>query len=185
MDGIFDLLPDAAFCVDRGRMTFTELNRAACECLGYTARNCWEWARSRLCPARGRGGVGPAIRRRCGQRAGHGHHSHRRADEGRADGARRMARGADLPVWGRAMDHRGPSTHGPFRQTGPVPSSTAESLGLGKAGHDPLTGLPDRRLFERRLEQALERARERSDYLFAVASSTWTASRRLMIVGAI
>ena len=38
----------------------------------------------------------------------------------------------------------------------------------GLPGHDPLTGLPDRRLFERRVERALGRAHQREDYVFAV-----------------
>ena len=40
--------------------------------------------------------------------------------------------------------------------------------GLGLPGHDPLTGLPDRRLFARRLDRAFERAQRYDDYLFAV-----------------
>ncbi len=44
----------------------------------------------------------------------------------------------------------------------------ADSLGLGLPGHDPLTGLPDRRLFKRFLDRALKRVRWRGDYLFAV-----------------
>ena len=38
----------------------------------------------------------------------------------------------------------------------------------GDAGRDPLTGLPDRRLFEIRLEQALDRAQRHPRYLFGV-----------------
>jgi diguanylate cyclase (GGDEF)-like protein len=39
---------------------------------------------------------------------------------------------------------------------------------LGTPGHDPLTGLPDRRLFKRHLNQAMERAGERHASRFAV-----------------
>ena len=43
-----------------------------------------------------------------------------------------------------------------------------DSCSLGLPGHDPLTGLPDRRLFERLLTRALERLRRHKDYIFAV-----------------
>jgi diguanylate cyclase (GGDEF)-like protein len=43
-----------------------------------------------------------------------------------------------------------------------------DSAGLGPPGHDPLTGLPDRRLFERRLDRAMKRAHRHRDYRFAV-----------------
>jgi diguanylate cyclase (GGDEF)-like protein len=46
--------------------------------------------------------------------------------------------------------------------------SQVESFGLGLPGHDPLTGLPDRRLFDRRLARAMECARQQSDCRFAV-----------------
>ncbi|MEN6452311.1 MAG: GGDEF domain-containing protein [Thermoguttaceae bacterium] len=50
----------------------------------------------------------------------------------------------------------------------PVDAATAISADLGRLGHDPLTGLPDRRLFDRRLARAIERSQDRPDYLFAV-----------------
>ena len=50
MDGIFDLLPDAVFCVDRGRMAFSEVNRAACECLGYTREELLGVGLEQICP---------------------------------------------------------------------------------------------------------------------------------------
>jgi diguanylate cyclase (GGDEF)-like protein len=43
-----------------------------------------------------------------------------------------------------------------------------DSVGLGPPGYDPLTGLPDRRLFARRLDRAMERAQQQDDYRFAV-----------------
>ena len=49
------------------------------------------------------------------------------------------------------------------------PSATeADVWAVGAPGHDPLTGLPDRRLFERRLDRALQRHRQQEDYRFAV-----------------
>jgi len=43
-----------------------------------------------------------------------------------------------------------------------------ETLLLTDLGHDPLTRLPNRRLFERRLQRALKSARRRPGYAFAV-----------------
>lgn len=49
-----------------------------------------------------------------------------------------------------------------------VQESRAESFGLGLPGHDPLTGLPDRRLFDRRLLRAMDRFERQDGYGFAV-----------------
>ncbi len=49
-----------------------------------------------------------------------------------------------------------------------TPGDRAESFGLGLPGHDPLTGLPDRRLFERRLTRAFEESLRSESYRFAV-----------------
>ena len=43
-----------------------------------------------------------------------------------------------------------------------------DPLELGPPGHDPLTGLPDRRLFARRLDRAIRRGQRHRDYHFAV-----------------
>jgi diguanylate cyclase (GGDEF)-like protein len=49
------------------------------------------------------------------------------------------------------------------------PAATdADAWAIGAPGRDPLTGLPDRRLFERRLDRALERCRQQDGYRFAV-----------------
>ena len=91
---------------------------------------------------------------------------HSAAEEGWTVGSRRVARIEGLPVWGRDMDRRGQG--GLSAWTGSANGTRADSDGLGELGHDPLTGLPDRRLFERRLDRALQRAREQDDYKFAV-----------------
>ncbi len=44
----------------------------------------------------------------------------------------------------------------------------SQTIGLGLPGHDPLTGLADRRLFERRMARAIDDARRKEGFLFAV-----------------
>ena len=78
-----------------------------------------------------------------------------------------VARVAGFGGWLRVLDRRGQGPvcrpgSGGFRRAG------CGKHDLGRLGHDPLTGLPDRRLFERRLDRAFERAHQREDYVFAV-----------------
>jgi diguanylate cyclase (GGDEF)-like protein/PAS domain S-box-containing protein len=163
MDGSFDLLPDAVFCVDRGRMAFCDANRAACEGLGYSREELLAIGPNELCPPEDMTALAQQL------------------DAVAADGpataiirtTERRRDGAAVPVeWHVSRIHEAGAERwiavARKLDLSPFSGAAVESFGLGMAGHDPLTGLPDRRLFERRLEQASERMRRQDDYLFAV-----------------
>ena len=160
----FDLLPDAVFCVDCQSMMFAEVNRAACASLGYTADELLSMGPKDICPEADMAALEEKLhatpseqstsvvlrtqqRRRDGQLVPVEWHVSRVCEPG-AEKWIVVAR--DLSADGSANGTR------------------ADSSGLGQLGHDPLTGLPDRRLFERRLDRALQRAREQDNYKFAV-----------------
>ena len=163
----FDLLPDAVFCIDRQSMTFTSVNRAACSALGYSADELLALA---VCDVYSRDDIA-ALLARLDATADESSSVVARVHQQRKDGQ-------IVPVdWHVARIHdsgaeywivvaREPSAAGDAAEgTG---DAYAASRGLGIPGHDPLTGLPDRRLFERRLDRALERARRHDDYKLAV-----------------
>ena len=138
-------------------MTLSHANRAACACLGYS-------------PDELQGmdlGKSMSSARRCGPG---------RAARWRARGTSRPRRSFAPRIEARAGLRRPPSgtcrkfgepaaeywivvarTLSPADRADVSRESQAESYGLGLPGHDPLTGLPDRRLFDRRLGRAMER----------------------------
>ena len=150
-------------------MTFSEVNRAACACLGYTREELRGMGLHDTVPSARRRGLGRSrFDGRAGGRAGHGDPSHHAAKQERACHAppsgtcRRFGRrGAN--TGSSSQEHFRPATVRTFPS-----ESQAESYGLGLPGHDPLTGLPDRRLFERRLDRAMQRSRRQDGYGFAV-----------------
>ncbi len=164
--GAFDLLPDAVFCDDPRSMTFTEVNQAACLLLGYSREELLSLGPKEICPPEdiivmaGRLGAAagqePVSLRTC-------HRNHRgqsvpvewhvsKASPGGTEQWIIVAR--ELP--GDDLAERQAAARG------------ADAWAVGTPGHDPLTGLPDRRLFERRLDRAIKRRRQHDEYRFAV-----------------
>ena len=164
----FDLLPDPVFCVDRQSMLFAEVNRAACASLGYSADELLGMGPKDLCPDADMAALEQELHATSPEQSAS---AVIRTRQRRKDGesvpvewhvSRVCQSGAELwIVVARAVSAGGPadaSVHG----------TRADSAGLGELGHDPLTGLPDRRLFEHRLDRALRRAHEQDNYKFAV-----------------
>jgi diguanylate cyclase (GGDEF)-like protein/PAS domain S-box-containing protein len=158
----FDLLPDAVFCVDRQSMTFTEVNRAACVSLGYTAEELHSMGPLQVCSeediavlqqrldATAPGQLSSVVirtqhRRKDGQSVAVEWHVSR---VGRSGAEEWIVVARDVSAGGSA-DEAAHGTH-------------------AAPGHDPLTGLPDRRVFERRLDGALRRVCGDDNYKFAV-----------------
>ena len=156
MQAVLDLLPDAVFCVDRLGMTLSQVNRAACACLGYASEELQGMALRDLCPtqdimalakqldAAPEGEPATAILR-----------TTQRSKSGLATPAEwhvSQVRVASAEYWIVVARTLSPADHADVSR-----ESQAESYGLGLPGHDPLTGLPDRRLFDRRLGRAMDR----------------------------
>ncbi|MBU4271130.1 MAG: GGDEF domain-containing protein [Planctomycetes bacterium] len=164
MQTAFDLLPDAVFRLDGHEMTFSGANRAACERLGYTREELFGMGLRQVC----RWSDIAALARRLDDLGTEApatavFHTVLRRKNGKTVAAEwRVSRipecyGGGWIVAASVAD-----------RTDGLYGANADSLGLGLPGHDPLTGLPDRRLFERLLDRALDRVRRRGDYLFAV-----------------
>ncbi len=165
----FDLLPDAVFCIDRQTMTFALANQAACASLGYTAQELLAAGPCHVCSQED---VAALAARLDGAAAGEQPPSAMiRTRQRRKDGLAvpvewhvTAVRESGAEYWivvARELSASGAAG-------GLVGEACLESRELGIPGHDPLTGLPDRRLFERRLDRALGRARQHDDYKFAV-----------------
>ena len=159
---VFNLLPDAVFCVDRRSMSVTDVNEAACLSLGYSAEELRSIGlagiispeedlaelKRRLDAISDESTAEVFLRTR--QRTKGGHfvpvewHVAARRDAGREKWI----------IVARELSEDGIA----FRAATEV----------GSQGHDPLTGLPNRLLFERLLDGALQRARDDDGYQFAV-----------------
>ena len=167
MQALLDLLPDAVFCVDRHSLSLIQANRAACACLGYTSDEFQGMDLRSLCPPEDAVALAKQI-------------DDPSAGEPAAAILRTMQRGKNglaTPAEWHVSQVRDSAADYWIIVARPLPTadraassreSQAESFGLGLPGHDPLTGLPDRRLFDRRLDRAMERAQREDGYQFAV-----------------
>lgn len=162
-----DLLPDAVFRIDRRKMTVVEANKAACLSLAY-GRELVGMSLKQILPEDDL----VALERKldaipAGQSAAAVAQTRQRRSDGHVNLVEwHVAKVGEQEAEQWIVVSRDLSARG---SAGKAPDETASnSDGLGALGHDPLTGLPNRCLFERRLERALQRVRERADYRFAV-----------------
>ena len=186
LQAVFDLLPDAVFCVERQGLTLVQANRAACACLGYAPDDFQGMDLRSLCPPQD---VAALAKQLDGAAAGQAATAIVRTRQRSKNG---LATPAEWHVSRARGSGKGDSPIFVDTKIGTVPESAAEywivvaralpaadeteasrelqaeSVGLGLPGRDPLTGLPDRRLFDRRLDRAMERAQRQEGYRFAV-----------------
>ena len=159
----FDLLPDAVFHVDRRSMMFLGVNTAAIVSLGYTAEELLGMGPRQICPEEDVATVEVKLGATAwGQPASTIVRTQQRRKDGRT-----------IPVEWHVSRVGSPDAEQWIVVARRLLDDTGEltddlSNGLGALGHDPLTELPNRRLFERRLDRALRRAQEHADYRFAV-----------------
>ena len=167
MQAVFDLLPDAVFCVDRLGMTLSQANLAACACLDYAREELQGMELRNICPPQDVAALTKRFDRapECGpptmilrtmqrSKSGVATPAEWHVSQVREDAAEYwIVVARTLPPVDELVGSR---------------VSQAQSYGLGLPGHDPLTGLPDRRLFDRRLDRAMERAQRQDKYGFAV-----------------
>lgn len=154
-----DALPDAIFLVDPATCRLWDVNLAGCESLGYPREKLLAMTFGQIAPEVAAGALDAELE--AAQRdmsvARHVRTVHRHCD------------GRDLPVeWLlRAI----PTPHGCALLVIARPS---EGGGLpltaprGETLADPLTGLPNRHLFDQRLQESLRKVQRESAYHFAV-----------------
>jgi diguanylate cyclase (GGDEF)-like protein/PAS domain S-box-containing protein len=160
----FNLLPDPVFCVDRQSMTFTDVNLAACSALGYTPEELVGMSPCHICPEQDMAALAEQLDLAdAEQRASVVVCTHQRRIDGRSIPVEwhvSKVQEAGAEVWvvvARRLSSCRASDELACAKSG-------ELFGLGIPGHDPLTGLPDRRLFESRLAWAMQQG----DRQFAV-----------------
>jgi diguanylate cyclase len=167
MQALLDLLPDAVFCVDEQSLTLVQANRAAYACLGYAPEEFQGMDLRKLCPPEDVIALAKRIDGApAGQPAAAILRTTQRSKNGLATPAEwhvSRVRESAAEYWIVVARELSPADRADASR-----ESQAESFGLGLPGHDPLTGLPDRRLFDRRLDRAMERAQRQAGYRIAV-----------------
>lgn len=160
----YDLLPDAVFRLDGRDLIIGDANRTACERLGFAHEELSGVGLGRICAS---ADVQDMRRQMNALLQGMPDHlsfvisvEQRRKDGSASPAVWHISRVPAIGGEAWIVVAREPSLDGSINIAGP--------LGLGLPGHDPLTGLPDRRLFKRFVDRSLQRMSRHDDYFFAL-----------------